>query len=145
MPSKVSASPYGLVHRQGRAQLLLVLPDGSRSLIPTEWTDLHGSQCSAPADLTSHSLALLSDLLHARTIVDALLRRLPAPGQETDQRPRKERQHDATESEHCGGSIPDSSAWKQIGEEQQKVVIEVLARLIVQAALPQPSEVQAHD
>ena len=41
--------------------------------------------------------------------------------------------------------IPDSSASKQIGEEQQKVVIEVLARLIVQAALPQPSEVQAHD
>jgi hypothetical protein len=41
--------------------------------------------------------------------------------------------------------IPEGSAWNQIGEQQQKAVIEVLARLIVQAALPQQSEVQAHD
>jgi len=82
------------VHRQGRAHLLLVLPDGSRSLIPAEWTDLQSSAQPSVADLTTGlRLAPLSELLHARSIVDALLRQLPAPGEEADKRARKERQH----------------------------------------------------
>ena len=73
----------GAVHRRGVALLLVVLPDGSRSLIPAGWTDLAAMPVAEPAAATEngrlHSLARLVDFLHARTILDALLSRVPSP------------------------------------------------------------------
>ncbi|MBK3844590.1 hypothetical protein G3A42_43040, partial [Paraburkholderia aspalathi] len=59
-----------------RLHLLVILPDQSRRLIPVDWTDFAASavatdEGSGPA---SDALGSLDDLLHARLIIDALLR-----------------------------------------------------------------------
>src|SRR5208337_162357 len=56
----------------GCLQLVLILPDGTKSLIPAEWTDFEG----APAASGSPQLVgSLEDLLRLRSLVDAFLRR----------------------------------------------------------------------
>src|SRR5204863_4288408 len=62
-------------HRGGQLHLVLVRPDGTHSLMPAAWTDLH-SPCTT--DDRPATLASRAELLHMRTIVDALLRRLDA-------------------------------------------------------------------
>src|SRR5260370_39176363 len=72
----------GTVKRRGTLLLLVVLPDGSRSLVPAGWTDWKATTQAVDEPSTSGSghgercLAPLTDLLHARAIVDALLGRL---------------------------------------------------------------------
>ena len=70
----------GWSHRQGQLRLLLVLPDGSRSLIPASWTDLKTVSDKATTGPQA-SIASLGQLLHTRIIVDALLRRREASHQ----------------------------------------------------------------
>ena len=85
-----SLQVLGRTHRAGRLHLLLILPDESRSLIPAAWTNL-GSSANTIAEsggLNRTTLGALSDLLHARTVVDALLHRPPT----------REESHRATES-----------------------------------------------
>ena len=74
----------GRRHRGGALHLLLQLPDGSRLLIPAAWTDLHVSTrsadvgCDAPesAHEAAATLGSVTELLQARTVVNALLRGL---------------------------------------------------------------------
>jgi hypothetical protein len=61
--------------------LILILPDGSKSLIPAEWTDYALPLAVAPSVSSAHisaTLGSLEDLLHTRAIVDALFSRLAA-------------------------------------------------------------------
>jgi hypothetical protein len=66
-----SLEVLGFSHRRGVLRLLLVLPDGSRSLIPAAWTDLDGANAAghdgAPASV--------EDLLRARRVLEPLLER----------------------------------------------------------------------
>jgi hypothetical protein len=75
-----SLNVLGSMHRQGRLHLVLILPDGSKSLIPVDWTDL--ASPAQPQQVrstqTAATLGSLEDLLHARAVVDALLNRLAA-------------------------------------------------------------------
>jgi hypothetical protein len=68
---------FGRRHHQSKPHLILILPDGSRSLIPTDWTDLDSSTPDVPAvPKQNTNLGFVADLLHTRAVVDALLNRL---------------------------------------------------------------------
>jgi Family of unknown function (DUF5372) len=64
------------IRRSGVRLVLVVLPDGSRSLIPANWTDWNTEHAKqTPADDAgdgSHDLGRLGDLLQLRKVIDAL-------------------------------------------------------------------------
>src|SRR5215471_1216550 len=72
-----SLNVFGAMHRKGRLLLVLILPDGSKSLIPADWTDL-GSPMQSIGTPAATTLGSLENLLQARAVVDALLGRLAA-------------------------------------------------------------------
>ena len=51
----------GGMRRHGRLELLLVLPDGSKRLIPAEWTSQHADSTAA-VDLAAYGIADLEDV-----------------------------------------------------------------------------------
>ena len=68
------------IRRRGVRLVLAILPNGTRSLIPAAWTDWRPEQSTErPGAKTnshiSHDLGRLDDLLHLRTIINALLSR----------------------------------------------------------------------
>ena len=97
----------GWSHRHNRLHLLLILPDGSRSLIPAEWTDLQRPDDEAAGDDAGTGMASppclgsLTQLLEACHLVEALLERLDAAGRKTTQEGRR-----ATASELPPASTP---------------------------------------
>src|SRR5437763_9007091 len=66
-----SLEVLGFSRRRGVLQLLLVLPDESRSLIPAAWTDLEVAGAGGGEGV----LASLDDLLRARRVLEPLLAR----------------------------------------------------------------------
>ena len=70
----------------------MILPDGSKSLIPADWTGVAPVQppCSVSSKQIA-SLGSLEDLFHARAVVDALLGRLtPTQNEEANSAVAKE-------------------------------------------------------
>ena len=68
------------INRGGVLQLLVVLPDGDRALVPVDWTDLNLAHQGAFAHSSNATqdpgfLAGLADLLKLRKIIDALQNR----------------------------------------------------------------------
>ena len=90
--------------RQGRLYLVLVLPDGSRSLIPADWTDLHPA---AIGSAQSHPFASQQDLLRLRALADALLNRTVSVDPAVI--PVMEEGHATTKSVHGAASSGNTS------------------------------------
>ncbi len=111
----------------GGLQFVLILPDGSKSLIPADWTDFNStSDASQAPDLVGS----LDDLLRLRRLVDALLRRaadVPVTSGAAQE------SHAATESQLHRHPLPETCLWEQLDDEQKRIVIENLARLLVKA------------
>jgi len=112
-----SLAVLGWTHRRGALHLVLVLPDGTRSLIPASWTDLHddAQPSTRPDQAADAPLASVAHLLCMRTVVDALLRRLPASAsdaskpEESDRAIADELPRDATGGERRAG-VADAGA-----------------------------------
>jgi hypothetical protein len=69
------------IKRRGVLLVLVILPNGSRSLIPAAWTDWSvphtcGASSSADDIIPARALGKLGDLLALCKIIDALQRRL---------------------------------------------------------------------
>ncbi|MCA1682005.1 MAG: Y4bD/Y4pK family protein [Actinobacteria bacterium] len=87
----------GRMRRHGRLELLLVLPDGSKSLIPAAWTDLAGADTEgAPGEDGGATLGSVADLLGTCALVaDLAGPRCDEQGQAARQSPAKEDCHAA--------------------------------------------------
>jgi hypothetical protein len=108
-----SLRELGRMRRHGRLELLLVLPDGSKSLIPAAWTDLDRAADSTDtdADAVVATLGSLADLLAACVVVAELAeRRQRAQGQAAGKSPCKEDAHAA-----CPAQFDTRSASEATG------------------------------
>lgn len=65
----------GRMRRHGRAELLLVLPDGGKSLIPVAWTDL-SEPATADSNADAGTLGSLADLLACHKLIGGLAARV---------------------------------------------------------------------
>jgi hypothetical protein len=74
-----SLQVLGSMRRHGAAELLVVLPDGSKRLIPAAWTDLE--QPAGGGDDAAATLGSVLDLLGLSVLVSGLTAR-PADGPE---------------------------------------------------------------
>jgi len=61
----------GGMRRHGRLELLLVLPDGSKRLIPAEWTSQHADGGAGHGGESAGTLGSVADLLAASVLVSA--------------------------------------------------------------------------
>ncbi len=115
-----SLAVLGPTHRKGRLHLVLILPDGSKSHIPADWTDL--ASAAQPRHAVSPQTATLGspqDLLHARVVVDALLSRLAVPESENARSAAKQEGTLATKSESLRPSSPRNLRVGNTGERPE--------------------------
>jgi hypothetical protein len=71
-----SLDAFGWVHRRGKLHCTAILPDGSKTFIPADWTDLGlGSESARSAKLSQPTIGVPCDLLKLRSVVDALMHR----------------------------------------------------------------------
>ena len=96
---------------RGVPLLLVVLPDGSRSLIPSAWTDWFGScGIDAPGEVKDgEDLCAVGDLIKARAVIDALLSRL------AELVPREEGDHAVGVGVFSNGPWRRRPGWRGLG------------------------------
>ncbi len=130
----------GRMRRHGRLELLLVLPDGSKSLIPAAWTD-----ADQPASTNqAGTLGSLADLLACHGLTDALKTRA---GQVIDKQQaarqssceEDNRAARAAQSDARPGSGATSHADGAASRPTSRRGDHVLATLIARVAEPDPA------
>jgi len=131
----------GQVHRDG-PRLLVILPDGSRSLIPIEWTDLAAGQQLAV--VVPGILGALAELLQARAIVNAFLDAFSRCGMRCRLPPWRRACVQLTLA-FFDEPEPPTGPWDRIDPEARASAIEVLARVLAQAVLAATREVASDD
>jgi len=123
------------IKRRGTLLLLVVLPDGSRSLIPASWTDWAGTaEDVSRSEHRDSCFASLADLLHARGIVDALLGRCLIP----QQKPAADEEScDATDPGPSRTTNADAVTGRELRDAKARAeALDILTRLIAQAGQP---------
>ena len=112
---------FSWLHRNGTLLLTLVLPDGSRSLIPAAWTDLDMNPAKARQTLppdnrpsTSATIGSFLHLLHARKVVDSLLRKIDS-SEQVPLIPSKEERERATPTRPLARSRKTDPGTEHLG------------------------------
>jgi hypothetical protein len=84
----------GRMRRHGRVELLVVLPDGSKTLFPAAWTDLDATAADTPpgqvdggAGSPTATVGALDDLAQAVAVASALLARARAVDEQAARQP----------------------------------------------------------
>jgi len=70
----------GWMHRRGRLELILILPDASHLMVPATWTDLQAT----PEPAGTGTLCSLEDLLATRRVIEPLLERFVLAARDDD-------------------------------------------------------------
>ena len=100
--------------------LVLILPDGSKSMVPAEWTDFalptQPERTSSAVPSVALTVGTLEDLLHARAVVDALLSRIAGVANED---PAKESPIARKQSEPVRSSPRRNNSLGNIGRRTQ--------------------------
>jgi hypothetical protein len=128
----------GRRRRCGRLELLVVLPDGSKTLMPADWTDLEPTRAaSAPA------VGSLSDLLATVTLVSALSGRREGGEQTARQSPCKEDDRAAYQLSLMPDRVPapPQELLAQLPLAPVAAAVELLARVLAKAAQATQREV----
>ena len=135
----------GGMRRHGRLELLLVLPDGSKRLIPAEWTSQHADGTAADGGAgqdgggSAGTLGSVADLLAASVLVSAFsVRDRDEREQAARKPPAKEDNRAACSAQSAAGpgsgATPDLLA--QLPGPQAAAAITLLAGLIARAGQP---------
>ena len=118
-----------VMHRHNNLELCLVLPDGSKSLIPAAWTDL---ERIPERQGESGTLGSLSDLLHARAVVDRLVHHLDDTARQ-DRHGADEEVARAVEPGAVRGRGDGRSPWEELAPAERFAVVSTLARLMAKS------------
>ena len=120
----------------GQDELLLVLADGPKSLVPASWTDL-GESRAEPGGAGAAILGTLSDLLAASGLATGLsTNALGTPEQAARRPPTKEANRATCTAQSAGGrgSAGSTTPLAQFPEADVAKALSLLAELIAKAS-----------
>ena len=142
-------SAISSIKRRGALLVLVILPNGSRSLIPAAWTDWRGGNALPSDGDIDHrsSLGKLGDLLQLGTVIDAVLSRAPesAPPVESSHAAEPGVSDLSQPPSRRPPTSPPPAAWEQLDEAARLAALAVLARLIARMPAEASAKENGHE